>query len=211
MRQVAPARQRPGVDRGTRFALLLTKFTAVEELVGPVSLAALKADKYLRVTTGKLPEADYAFLDELFKGSSAILNVMLRILNERTFDAGDGVARPVPLRLCLAASNEWPSPDTGRNWPRSPTGSCCGRPCPRSGPRSAGGSCCGRGTTPPSCRPPSPRARSTRPGGGPRPCRGRPTPARPWKPSSRNSRRRASSPGTGGSSRRSGWSGRSRT
>ncbi|OWK34668.1 AAA family ATPase [Fimbriiglobus ruber] len=99
---------------GTRFTLLLTKFTAVEELVGPVSLAALKADKYLRVTTGKLPEADYAFLDELFKGSSAILNVMLRILNERTFDAGDGVARPVPLRLCLAASNEWPSPDTGK-------------------------------------------------------------------------------------------------
>jgi MoxR-like ATPase len=99
---------------GTKFSILLTKFTTPEEVLGPVSLSALKADKYLRVTTGKLPEADYSFLDEVFKGSSAILNVMLKILNERTYDAGDGVAREVPLRLCVAASNEWPSPETGR-------------------------------------------------------------------------------------------------
>ena len=99
---------------GTKFSILLTKFTVPEECFGPVSLAALKADKYVRVTTGKLPEADYAYLDEVFKASSAILNTLLRILNERTYDAGDGVSRKVPLRLCLAASNEWPSPDTGK-------------------------------------------------------------------------------------------------
>ncbi|VTT99587.1 atpase associated with various cellular activities aaa_5 : ATPase associated with various cellular activities AAA_5 OS=Haliangium ochraceum (strain DSM 14365 / JCM 11303 / SMP-2) GN=Hoch_0230 PE=4 SV=1: AAA_5 [Gemmataceae bacterium] len=99
---------------GTKFSILLTKFTTVEELLGPVSLTALKVDKYLRVTTGKLPEADYSFIDEAFKGSSAILNVMLKILNERVYDVGDGVARKVPLKLCLAASNEWASPDTGK-------------------------------------------------------------------------------------------------
>jgi len=82
--------------------------------MGPVSLTALKADKYLRVTTGKLPEADYAYCDEVFKASSAILNTLLKILNERTYDVGDGVARRVPLKLCLAASNEWASPDTGK-------------------------------------------------------------------------------------------------
>ena len=82
--------------------------------MGPVSLTALKADKYLRVTTGKLPEADYAYCDEVFKASSAILNTLLRVLNERTYDVGDGVARKVPLKLCLAASNEWASPDTGK-------------------------------------------------------------------------------------------------
>src|SRR5438067_13803327 len=37
---------------GTRFSILLTKFTTVEEVMGPVSLAALKADRYVRVTTG---------------------------------------------------------------------------------------------------------------------------------------------------------------
>src|SRR5438046_4516728 len=58
---------------GTKFSILLTKFTVPEECFGPVSLSALKEDKYLRVTAGKLPEADYCFLDELFKASSAIL------------------------------------------------------------------------------------------------------------------------------------------
>ncbi len=99
---------------GTKFSILLTKFTVPEECFGPVSLTALKEDRYVRVTTGKLPEADFVFADEVFKASSAILNTLLRILNERTYDAGDGVARKVPLKLCVGASNEWPSPDTGK-------------------------------------------------------------------------------------------------
>lgn len=99
---------------GRKFSALLTKFTVPEEVLGPVSLAALKEDRFVRVTAGKLPEANFAFLDEVFKASSAILNTLLKILNERTFDVGDGVARPVPLQLCVAASNEWPSPDTGK-------------------------------------------------------------------------------------------------
>ena len=99
---------------GTKFSLLLTKYTVPEEVVGPVSLAGLKEDRYLRITAGKLPEADFTYLDEIFKSSSAILNTLLRILNERMFDAGDGVARKVPLKLCVAASNEWPSPETGK-------------------------------------------------------------------------------------------------
>ena len=96
---------------GTKFAILLTKYTVPEEVVGPVSLAGLKDDRYLRITAGKLPEADFAYMDEVFKASSAILNTLLRILNERTFDAGDG-AKKVPLKLCVGASNEWPSPET---------------------------------------------------------------------------------------------------
>jgi len=99
---------------GSKFSVLLTKFTTLEEVMGPVSLAGLKEDRYVRVTKGKLPEADYSFVDEIFKGSSAILNCLLKILNERVYDAGDGAAKPVPLKLCLGASNEWPSPDTGK-------------------------------------------------------------------------------------------------
>jgi len=99
---------------GSKFSILLTKFTVPEECFGPVSLTGLKEDKYIRITMGKLPEADYAFLDEIFKASSAILNTLLKILNERTFDAGDGVIRIVPLKLAVAASNEWPSPETGK-------------------------------------------------------------------------------------------------
>ncbi len=99
---------------GRKFAILLTKFSVPEELFGPVSIAGLKEDRYRRVTTGKLPEADFAFIDEVFKASSAILNTLLKILNERTYDAGDGSAKPVPLKLCVAASNEWPDPEHGK-------------------------------------------------------------------------------------------------
>lgn len=95
---------------GDKFTYLMTKYTDPSEVVGPVSLAQLKEGRYVRVTKGKLPEANIAFLDEIFKSSSAILNTMLKILNERTFDAGDG-PKTVPLQLCVAASNEWPTGD----------------------------------------------------------------------------------------------------
>ncbi|MBA4192868.1 MAG: hypothetical protein C0467_33320 [Planctomycetaceae bacterium] len=96
-----------------KFSILLTKFTCVEEVMGPVSLAALKGDRYRRVTTGRLPEAEVCFIDEIWKASSAILNTLLKVLNERVFE-NDGEAVKVPLKLCVAASNEWPSPDSGK-------------------------------------------------------------------------------------------------
>ncbi len=96
-----------------RFSILLTKFTTVEEVMGPVSLTALKADRYRRVTAGRLPEAEVCFIDEIWKASSAILNTLLKVLNERAFE-NDGEVVRVPLRLAVAASNEWPSPDGGK-------------------------------------------------------------------------------------------------
>ncbi len=100
--------------RGRRFSILLNKFTTPEEVLGPISVSGLKSDVYRRVTAGKLPEADLCFLDELLKASSAILNVLLKLLNERTYEVGDGTSVKVPLRLCVGASNEWPSPETSK-------------------------------------------------------------------------------------------------
>ena len=99
---------------GKKFAILLTKFTVPEEVFGPISVIGLKDDRYTRITTGKLPEADFAFMDETFKASSAILNSLLQILNERVYDRGHGIPQPVPLKFCLAASNEWPSLESGK-------------------------------------------------------------------------------------------------
>jgi MoxR-like ATPase len=99
---------------GRKVSILLTKFSVPEEVFGPVSLVGLKEDRFVRVTSGRLPEADFAFVDEVFKASSAIPNTLLKVLNERSYDAGDGVARPVPLKLCVGASDEWPSPETGQ-------------------------------------------------------------------------------------------------
>jgi len=50
---------------GKYFKKLVNRTTTPEELFGPVSLKALENDSYRRVTTGKLPEADVAFIDEI--------------------------------------------------------------------------------------------------------------------------------------------------
>ena len=97
---------------GSKFSCLLNKYTLTEELFGPYSLTELKNDRFMRITTNRLPEAKFVFLDEIFKSSSSILNTLLKLLNERTFDRGDGVTLRVPLELCLAASNEWPEGDS---------------------------------------------------------------------------------------------------
>jgi MoxR-like ATPase len=96
---------------GTRyFERLLTRFSTPEELFGPLSLKALEDDRYERLVDGFLPTAGIAFLDEVFKANSAILNALLTLLNEREFDNGTGRLR-APLVAVVAASNEVPVDD----------------------------------------------------------------------------------------------------
>ncbi len=92
---------------GVYFERLLTKFSTPEELFGAISLKALEQDRFARVVTGKLPEADFAFIDEIFKANSAILNSLLAVVNERIFH-NDGQPTAVPLISLFGASNELP-------------------------------------------------------------------------------------------------------
>jgi MoxR-like ATPase len=96
---------------GVFFQRLLTRFTTPEEIFGPLSLRALENDEYRRCTDGFLPTASVAFLDEIFKANSAILNTLLTILNERQFDNGAGLREECPIRCVIAASNELPESD----------------------------------------------------------------------------------------------------
>lgn len=98
------------LEGATAFSWLLTRFTTPEELFGPVSLKALEDDRYERITDGKLPRAHVVFLDEVFKASSAILNTLLTVLNERRFHNGTR-AEPVPLLTLFGATNELPEED----------------------------------------------------------------------------------------------------
>ncbi|MDR7316488.1 AAA family ATPase [Brevibacillus nitrificans] len=92
------------------FEYLLTRFTTPDEIFGPVSLQQLKMDQYVRKTDGYLPAAQFAFLDEIFKANSAILNALLSILNERIYFNGRE-KEAVPLQFLIAASNELPDDD----------------------------------------------------------------------------------------------------
>jgi MoxR-like ATPase len=89
------------------FEYLLTRFTEPSEVLGPIDINELRSGKYLRREKGKLPTARLVFLDEIFKASSAILNSLLTVINERKFYQ-DGVPVPVRLKVLFAATNEIP-------------------------------------------------------------------------------------------------------
>jgi MoxR-like ATPase len=89
------------------FEYLLGRFTEPSEIFGPVDLRKLREGSVETETRGMLPEAQIAFLDEVFLGSTAILNTLLALLNERVFRRGHTSVR-CPLRVCVGASNALP-------------------------------------------------------------------------------------------------------
>lgn len=86
----------------THFSALMGSFTPPDEVFGPVDIQGFKDGRWGRCTDGMLPEADFAFLDEVFKTNDGILNSLLKVLNERWF-----MGRTIPLRTCGTATN-WP-------------------------------------------------------------------------------------------------------
>ncbi len=92
---------------GQYFEYLLGRFTEPSEIFGPVDLRKLREGIVETATEGMLPEAEIAFLDEIFQGSTAILNTLLGVLNERVFRRGH-TQMTCALRLCVGASNALP-------------------------------------------------------------------------------------------------------
>jgi len=89
------------------FEYLLTKFSTPEEIFGPLSIEDLKKGNYIRKIQGYLPSSRVAFLDEIFKANSSILNSLLTILNEKIFHNGNKKIK-TPLAFLIGASNELP-------------------------------------------------------------------------------------------------------
>lgn len=96
-----------GLAEDDYFEYMLTRFSEPSEIIGPIDINQLREGRYIRREQGKLPTARLAFLDEIFKSNSAILNILLTIINEKKFYQ-DGVPQPVRLRVLFAATNEVP-------------------------------------------------------------------------------------------------------
>ena len=96
-----------GMEEGDYFEYMLTRFTEPSEIIGAIDIKELRDGRYLRRKDGKLPTARLAFLDEIFKSNSAILNILLTIINEKKFYQ-EGKPEPVPLKVLFAATNEIP-------------------------------------------------------------------------------------------------------
>ena len=99
------------VENANYFQWMLNKTSDPSEVFGPFSVKEMENDKFMRITTGKLPEAHIAFMDEVFKSNAPTLNALLTIMNEHIF-YNDGKPQPVPLISMFGASNEPPEDET---------------------------------------------------------------------------------------------------
>lgn len=72
------------------------------------ALAAIHSGEPTVLTSGKIPEADIVFLDEIFKANDGVLNSLLTALNERKY-TNEGRTYSIPALSFFAASNEIPN------------------------------------------------------------------------------------------------------
>ncbi|MEU4658575.1 AAA family ATPase [Streptomyces sp. NPDC023723] len=98
------------VEGASYWEILLSKFTAPTRMFGPIDVAALARGEYRQVYEGRATTAHVAFIDEIFKCSTAALNETLGYLNERIYHPENG-GEPIrcPLLGAITASNELPT------------------------------------------------------------------------------------------------------
>ena len=99
------------IENANYFQWMLNKTSDPSEILGPFSVKEMENDKFMRITTGKLPEAHIAFMDECYKSNAPTLNALLTIMNEHIF-YNDGKIVDIPLISMFGASNEPPEDDS---------------------------------------------------------------------------------------------------
>lgn len=87
---------------------LLSPTTPPEAVWGPVSISALREDRYEHITEGYAADAHLLYLDEVGRASPAILDSMLHLLGpERQALIGTQQVKS-PLVAAIGSANTWP-------------------------------------------------------------------------------------------------------
>lgn len=109
----AAERELQEVSRGDYFEYLLSAFTEPTELFGSFKLSGITGGGRLeRYDAHMIQRCRVVFLDEIFNASSAILNALLALMNERIFHDRGRVVE-ADLKVLFAATNaQLPPSDT---------------------------------------------------------------------------------------------------
>lgn len=98
------------IRKGVYFFVQLTPFSTVEDLYGPIDIAAYKEGLRQRIGDGMLQEAHVAVIDEIYNSNEAVLQSLLAPMYEGVY-AERGQVYPIPLRTLLGTTNTIPTWD----------------------------------------------------------------------------------------------------
>jgi MoxR-like ATPase len=94
------------IKGATYFEKALDETSTPDEVLGPPDIKTMvEQGKTRRVTTGMLPEATHAFIDEFFNANGPTLHSTMPLLNERIHH-NNGQPTPIPLRSGFMGTNK---------------------------------------------------------------------------------------------------------
>lgn len=97
-----------GIQSARYAERLLSPTTPPEAVWGPISLSALREDRYEHVTAGSVADAEIAYLDEVGRASPAILDSLLHLLGPERQALLGTVQVKAPLVSAIGSANTWP-------------------------------------------------------------------------------------------------------
>ncbi len=97
-----------GVQDARYCERLLSPTTPPEAVWGPISLAALREDKYQHITEGYAADSHVLYLDEVGRASPAILDSLLHLLGPERQALIGTVNIKAPLVSAIGSANTWP-------------------------------------------------------------------------------------------------------
>ncbi len=87
------------------FYYAMHEYVEPDEVLGPVDIVALRErGEFKRVTTGYLPEAEIVFIDEVYRASGAMLNLLIDVILNKRVKIGARTLKLPTVAMYFAAN-----------------------------------------------------------------------------------------------------------